>query len=58
LLSIELVVQLLYVLTSSGFGTRTGKLLKLVDVSVLPKLDEPQRQEARVVLEMTVSEGL
>ncbi|KAF8841575.1 hypothetical protein BDN67DRAFT_966993 [Paxillus ammoniavirescens] len=54
----ELVAQLLYVFTSSGFGTRTGELLKLVDVSILPKLDEPQRQEARVVLEMTVSEDM
>ncbi|KAI5993589.1 hypothetical protein EDD15DRAFT_2196576 [Pisolithus albus] len=41
-----------------GFGVRTGKSLKLVEISILPKGDEPKRQEARVVLEMTVTEDM
>ncbi|KAF9226818.1 hypothetical protein BS17DRAFT_748980 [Gyrodon lividus] len=55
---LELVEQWLYVFTSSGFGAKTGKLLELVDVSILPTPDEPERQQARVVLEMTVSQDM
>ncbi|KAI6100148.1 hypothetical protein F5141DRAFT_1140585 [Pisolithus sp. B1] len=44
--------------TGGGFGVRTGKSLKLVEISILPKADEPKRQEARVVLEMPVTEDM
>lgn len=40
------------------FGTRTAKSLKLVEVSILPKIDEPKRQEARIILETTVKEDM
>ncbi|KAL4076376.1 hypothetical protein J3A83DRAFT_2194478 [Scleroderma citrinum] len=52
------VATWLYALSNTGFGTRTTKALKLVDVSILPKVDEPLRQEARVVLEMTVTDEM
>ncbi|KIJ69826.1 hypothetical protein HYDPIDRAFT_78157 [Hydnomerulius pinastri MD-312] len=54
----ELVEQWLYVFSSNGFGTRTGQLLEIVEVSIIPKSDEPTRKEARVVLEMTVTEDM
>lgn len=56
----ELVaLWLLYIRSAGGgFGVRTGKSLKLVEISILPKVDEPKRQEARVVLEMTVTEDM
>lgn len=52
------VAKWLFVLTNSGFGARSAKALELVDVSILPKADEPLRQEARVVLETTVTDGM
>ncbi|KIM57943.1 hypothetical protein SCLCIDRAFT_1218995 [Scleroderma citrinum Foug A] len=52
------VAKWLFVLTNSGFGARSAKALELVDVSILPKADEPLRQEARVVLETTVTDEM
>lgn len=43
--------------TNNGFGTRTARHLDLVEVSIVPNADEPTRREARVVLEMTITEG-
>lgn len=40
-----------------GFGMRTSQRLELVEISIVPKVDEPAKQEGRVVLEMTVTEG-
>lgn len=51
------VAKWLYALSNSGFGTRSSKTLKLIDVSILPKADEPLRQEAKVALETTVTNG-
>ncbi|KAI6040432.1 hypothetical protein EDC04DRAFT_1510653 [Pisolithus marmoratus] len=44
--------------SGGGFGIRSAKSLKLIEVSILPKVDEPKRQEARIVLEMTVTEDM
>lgn len=43
---------------SEGFGTRSVQHLDLVDVSIVPNVDEPTRRTARVVLEMTVTQGM
>lgn len=57
-LFVDLVQRWLYVFMNGGFGTRTIRRLDLVEVSIIPNVDEPARREARVVLEMTVTEGL
>ncbi|KAF9236192.1 HotDog domain-containing protein, partial [Melanogaster broomeanus] len=57
----ELVEQWLNVFSNrgaEGFGTRSAQPLELVEISILPMANEPQRQEARVVLELTVSEDM
>ncbi|KAH7887415.1 HotDog domain-containing protein [Phlebopus sp. FC_14] len=54
----ERVEQWIQVLSTAGFGTRTGKHLKLTELSIRPTPDEPARQEARVVLEMPVTEDM
>ena len=57
-LFVALVRRWLEVFADNGFGTRTTQHLDIVEVSIVPKVDEPTRQETRVVLEMTVTQGL
>ncbi|KAF8138823.1 HotDog domain-containing protein [Boletus edulis] len=52
----KLVQRWLNVMTTHGFGTRSVQHMELVEVSIVPNVDEPTRQEARVVLEMTVTQ--
>ncbi|KAG8218946.1 hypothetical protein J3R82DRAFT_4657 [Butyriboletus roseoflavus] len=54
----KLVQRWLHAFANGGFGMRTTQHLELVEISIVPNVDEPARQEARVVLEMTVTEGL
>ena len=54
-LFVALVRRWLEVFADNGFGTRTTQHLDIVEVSIVPKVDEPTR---RVVLEMTVTQGL
>jgi len=54
----EFVQSWLSIFASSGYGTRTAERLELVEVSIIPNADEPSREEARVVLELTVTEDM
>ncbi|KAF8551725.1 hypothetical protein OG21DRAFT_1512411 [Imleria badia] len=49
---------LYYVFRNDGFGTRSAQCLDLVEVSIVPNVDEPARRAARVVLEMTVTQDM
>ncbi|KAH7926796.1 hypothetical protein BV22DRAFT_1008275, partial [Leucogyrophana mollusca] len=40
------------------FGERTGRLMKLTEVSIQQKPAEPKRKEAEVVVEMVVTEDM
>jgi len=53
-----LVYRWLFTFANMGYGVRTAQHLDIVEVSIVPKVDEPARQEARVVLEMTVTEDM
>ncbi|KAG6334331.1 hypothetical protein ID866_4755 [Astraeus odoratus] len=43
---------------NAATATKGMVALKLIEVSILPKADEPERQEARVVLEMNVTDEM
>lgn len=57
-LVVELVLRWLSSFATDGFGARTTQGLDIVEVSIVPNVDEPTRRETRVVLEVTVTEGL
>ncbi|KAH7912941.1 HotDog domain-containing protein [Hygrophoropsis aurantiaca] len=54
----ELVAQWFYVFRCWNFARRTGKHLKLREVSIQPKLGDSQRKEAQVVVDLTVTEDM
>lgn len=53
----EFIATWLYGFSSVGFGKHIAGRLELQEVSILPKADEPRKQEGRVVLEIDVAEG-
>lgn len=54
-----MVSRWLHMFTHRGtaFGDRTGRRVKITDVSVNAMPNEPERREGRVVAELTVDEG-
>ncbi|KAG9317767.1 hypothetical protein JVU11DRAFT_1985 [Chiua virens] len=54
----EMVQRWLHVFCNDGFGKLTSRCLSLVEVSIVPNVDEPARQEARVVLELVVTQDV
>lgn len=42
----------------SGFADSVGSKIKLTEIWIQPKVDEPERQEAKVICEITVDEGV
>lgn len=57
-LLVELVLRWLSLFATDGFGARTTQGLDIVEISIVPNVNEPTRRETRVVLEVTVTEGL
>jgi hypothetical protein len=39
------------------FGASIGGRMRIVEASIVPKAEEPSRTEARIVCEVTVTEG-
>ncbi|KAI9574329.1 hypothetical protein HD554DRAFT_1989914, partial [Boletus coccyginus] len=54
----ELVLRWLSSFATDGFGARTTQGLDIVEVSIVPNVDEPTRRVTRVVLEVTVTEDM
>lgn len=43
--------------TSDGYGASVGKRVVVTEASIVPKVEEASRTEARVVCELSVEEG-